>query len=298
LAIFYDEYNKWFIEWWKCTTGQNIVIEQVYGASGDLMRDIVEGSSHPDVISMSNPYEMDVIADKTGIVDVSWRNDFPNESSPYYSAVVFLVRKGNPKQIKDWEDLLQKDIIIGVSNPKTCGGGRWVYIGALGFSMEESYPQYENTGDFLKKFYSNVPVLYADQGIAGKVFVTDHIGDVLVTYEAFSLRAIKMDKFVEMITPTSTVSIEMSVAVATKNTDKKNITKLAQAYVTRLYDPAAQKFIARTFIRPRIAIGEELMSSFPKIPFYHRDDVFEKNNSTEKEHLENGGIFDLLMKNS
>jgi ABC-type sulfate transport system substrate-binding protein len=159
--------------------------------------------------------------------------------------------------------------------------------------MKELFPQYENYEDFLKKFYSNVPVLYANQGVAGKAFL-DRIGDVLVTYEAFALRMIDRGVFVEMVTPTSTVSIDVSVAISTKNTDKKNITEMAHAYVTHLYDPGAQELIAKTFIRPRLEINETFMVPFSKIPLYRRDDVYEKSNITEKEHLEDGGVFDSL----
>ena len=291
-AKFHDEYNKWFVNNWKCTKGQTVVIEQSYAASGDIMRGTVAGSLRPDIFSMSHPFEIDTIVEKTGIISSSWRNDFAYDSSPYRSAVVFLVRKGNPKNIKDWGDLIQPDLTILVSNPKTCGGGRWVYTGALGFAGSGK------AEDYVGKFYKNVPVSYANQAVAGNAFLSQNIGDVLVTYESAALlEAKKANTMVELVSPSRTVAIDISVAIAIKNTDQNKTTDIAKAYVRGLYDPDVQKLMASNFIRPRVvSVMNDVIAQFPKQSIYVREEVFGLGDKIEKEHLLDGGIYDVLVR--
>ncbi len=291
---FYDEYNGHFIRKWKCTTGQTIEIEQSRGASGDQMRAIVAGKLHPDIITMSNPWEMDTIAQKTGIVTTDWRGAFPHQSSPFYSAVVFLVRHGNPRNIKDWGDLTTPGLTLLVSNPKTCGGGRWVYEAALGYGLSESNGDIAMAQKYASQFYKNVPVLYSDQGVARQVFVDQKIGDVNVTYESVAMRVVAWaGTEVDVITPKRTIMIDIPVALAIKNTEQNGTTDIAEAYLNGLYEREAQDLAAKDSLRPRLQ--ETVARSpihFPDIDLFTRDYVFGTGNTVETENLKNGGIFD------
>lgn len=287
-ASFYSDYNEQFTKEWKCKTGQSVRIEQLFGASGDTMRRINTGDIQPDIITMSNPAEIESIVENTGIISRSWKENFPYESSPFYSAVVFLVRKGNPKNIQNWDDLIKPGIKILASNPKTCGGGRWVYTAVLGIG---------HTQDFVSKFYANMPIVYANQGIAADAFIKDHIGDVLVTYERLVLSEIRVNQDVQMIDPSETIAMDVPVAIAIKNTEKNNTTEIATAYINGLYKPETQDLIAKNFFRPRLGTkSDNLTPEFPNISLFTRQEIFDKNATTESDHLGDGGIFDSVKR--
>ena len=297
VAGFYNKYNTWFSKKWQCLTGQSVTIEQLSGASGDFKRSVIKGEMSPDIITMSNPAEMDEIAEQTNSVPTSWRNSFPYDSSPYYSAVIFMVQKGNPKHIKDWKDLTSPNITIAVSNPKTCGGGRWVYTGALGYGKYISDATHDRTTEYLTQFYANVPKLYNNQGESGDAFTKNNERDVLITYEKFVLGTLPNNKNIEMIVPPRTIMIEIPIAIAVHNTDQRHTTEIANAYVAGLYDPEVQRLIAEDYLRPRITTrATDLLSRFPAIKLFKNEDVFDSKKNTQKMHLQDGGVFDRLLQ--
>jgi sulfate transport system substrate-binding protein len=296
LTTFHYEYNALFERTWKCMTGQTVTIKQSYGASGDQMRAILRGDIVPDIISMSNPSEMDTIAEETSIVSAAWRDEFPFGSSPYYTTLVFVVREGNPKEIRDWEDLTKPGLTINVSDPKTCGGGRWVYTAALGHGMEDGRAAQESE-EFLTRFYANVPVLYPNQGVAADAFFDRHSGDVLVTYETtvlHELRGHARPEDVEMVVPSRTVRVDRPIAYAPLNTELNGTTEIAKAYIRGLYEPDAQRIVARHLLRPRDENAtKDLLARFPATTFHTRADVF-SDSTAEHTHLGDGGFFDVI----
>lgn len=294
LTSFYREYNNLFKEAWLCRTGQRIDIKQSFGASGDLMREIIAGEDSPDIISMSNPYEMDTIAAESGVVPDSWREEFPYESSPYYTVLIFAVRDGNPKQITDWEDLTQAGLTINVSDPQTCGGGRWVYTGVLG----QLQRQQRNTiaqKAYIEAFYRNVRTLYGNQSLARDAFVDAGIGDVLVSYEAAIMREVADDHAIDVVLPDTTVIIDMPVGIGKKYTEERGTTAIARAYIEGLYEPDAQRIIAESWVRPRNQeIAKQFAGRFPTMATFSRTDVFSSTSSVEEQNLGAGGSFESI----
>jgi sulfate transport system substrate-binding protein len=300
VADFYTDYNKLFTDKWKCVTGQTVTIDQGYDVSGEIMRNMIKESMAPDILTFSNPAEVDSVATVAGIISPSWRADFPDNSSPYYSAVVFVVRKGNPFAIKDWADLIKPGITLLASNPKLCGGGRWVYTAALGYAMGQSGPLSEESKKFLTQFYSNFPVIYADQGHALTAYLKENAGDVLVTYEQTALAQKANNQPIDVVAPSRTVAMEIPVVIAVKYAQKDGVMDIAKAYINGLYDPTIQKLIAQHHLRPRITtLSADLLSQFPVFQLFTRKDVYGsdttgKNNSIENAHLKDGGIFDTI----
>jgi sulfate transport system substrate-binding protein len=268
LAQFYNEYDKLFEEKWECETGQIVHIEQEYGPSGEYMRSIVGGTSKPDIVTLSHPQEIDTIVDETAFVSPSWRDEFPYESSPAYGPVTFLVRKGNPNNIHSWDDLVRPDVEIVVSDPKLCGGGRWVFEAVLG------HEKIDKTDQYVSKFYSNIPILYPGQGDSAIAFTEDNVGDVLTTYEWAVLRTVASSTEFEAVYPTPTVLIEPSVAIVKKYTEENGTTDIARAYVQGLYEPSVQEIIAKNNWRPRIVPPDmDLSTKFPEPAIYSHDEL-------------------------
>lgn len=296
ITNFYDKYNGLFIDKWKCLTGETVIINQNYGISGEIMRGMIRGDLKPDVVSLSNPTEMDNVATVSGMVSPKWRESFPFDSSPYFSSVVFLVRKGNPHQVTDWGDLIKPGLTLLASNPQMCGGGRWVYTAALGYSMGPNGPLSSEGKNYLSQFYSNFPILYHDQGEAGTAFVANKVGDVLVTYEKFALLQKKNNKPVEVVVPSKTVEIDMPVAVVEKYAEKDGVSDIAKAYIDGLYNPNVQRLVAQDLLRPRLPeSSSDLLTQFPTVNLFTRSDVFGNGNNIENAHLGSGGFFDSIL---
>lgn len=290
---FYAEYNRWFAEKWQRETGNEVVVEQSHGPSGTQTEAVIQGKLAPDVLSLASPSDIDVIAKKTQLLAPEWRTSFPNASSPYSSAVVFLVRPGNPKQIRDWNDLALPDRELVTSDPKACGGGRWNYVAAFGlgagFGGNSAKKQ-----DYLAAFLKNVPTVYANQGEAGEAFLKSGAGDVLLTYESFALGVSqKPDAVVELVAPPKTVEIALPVAIARKNTEKNKTTEVARAYLNGLYHPDAQALLAKHYFRPRNkSVAAKNAGRFPAIQLVPAQQLF--GESAERQHLTEGGTFDTL----
>jgi sulfate/thiosulfate transport system substrate-binding protein len=286
LTRFFDTYNKHFVEEWKCKTGEALEIETSYAASGDHMRSIIAREFTPDVIALSNPFEMNAVAD-AGLVHSSWQDEFPYGSSPYYTLLVFAVRSGNPKHITDWGDLTKPGVTISVSDPRICGGGRWVYTGVLGHGNLAGLGK-----ESVSRFYNNVPQLFHDQAVAQRAFVEEGMGDVLVTYESAVLRSIEGGNPMELVAPRRTVQIDLPVAVLS-GAVTRGTQEVARAYVSGLYARDAQRLLAGTRLRPRLSVARNETRPFSSLSIFTRTEVF-PDNETEYMHFGSGGVFDML----
>lgn len=295
---FYESYNKIFQDYWEKKTKQKVTVQQSHGGSGKQARAVIDGLQ-ADIVTLALAYDIDVIADKTNYLPQTWQKRFPHNSSPYNSTIVFLVRKGNPKKIHDWDDLIQKNIQIVTPNPKTSGGARWNYVAAYGYALKKYHNDEEKAQLFLKKLFANVPIL--DTGARGATtnFAQRGLGDVLITWENEAFLAIKelgKDKF-DIIAPSISVLAEPSVAVIDKIAKDKGTLKIAQAYIDYLYSEKAQILIAENFYRPSDKnIYEQYKAKFPYIKLFNIEDLGGWR-KIQKLHFDDNGIFDKIMEN-
>ena len=295
----YKAINPAFIADWKKKTGQDIEIQASHGGSGAQARAVIEGLK-ADVVTLALAADIDAIATKTGKIPADWQKHHPNNSSPYTSTIVFLVHKGNPKAIKNWDDLTKPGIAVITPNPKTSGGARWNYLAAWGYGLEKFKGDEAKVKDFVKSIYKNVPVL--DTGARGSTitFAQRGLGDVLIAWENEAFLALKefgADKF-EIIAPPQSILAEPPVAVVDANVTEKGTQEVAKAYIDFLYTPAAQEIIAKNFYRPSIPkyADKEDLKKFPKIEFITVDKTFGGWSVAQKKHFADGGIFDEIQK--
>ncbi|MFO1124423.1 MAG: sulfate ABC transporter substrate-binding protein [Methylocystis sp.] len=295
----YKAINPAFAADWKAKTDQTIEIQASHGGSGAQARAVIEGLD-ADVVTLALAADIDAIASKSGKIAVDWQKRRPNNSSPYTSTIVFLVRKGNPKIIKDWDDLAKPGVAVITPNPKTSGGARWNYLAAWGYGLKKFGGDEAKTKDFVKAIYKNAPVL--DTGARGSTitFAQRGIGDVLLAWENEAFLALKefgSDKF-EIVTPRQSILAEPPVAVVDANADAKGNRQIAEAYLDFLYSPPAQAIIARNFYRPvhpEFAAKEDI-KKFAKIDFITVDNTFGGWAAAQKKHFADGGIFDEIQK--
>ncbi|KAF0212638.1 MAG: sulfate ABC transporter substrate-binding [Methylocystaceae bacterium] len=284
---------------WKARTGETIELLASHGGSGAQARAVIEGLN-ADVVTLALAADIDAIASKSGKIPVDWQKRRPNNSSPYTSTIVFLVRKGNPKAVKDWDDLAKPGVAVITPNPKTSGGARWNYLAAWGYGLKKFGGDEAKTKDFVKAIYKNAPVM--DTGARGSTitFAQRGIGDVLLAWENEAFLALKefgADKF-EIVTPPQSILAEPPVAVVDANADAKGNRQLAEAYLDFLYSPAAQAIIARNFYRPvhpEYAAKDDV-KKFAKIEFITVDKSFGGWAVAQKKHFADGGIFDDIQK--
>lgn len=290
----YADFNVSFGKYWKAKTGEDVNFKQSHGGSGKQARSVIEGLD-ADVVTLALANDIDAISD-TGVIAKDWQKRLPNNSAPYTSTIVFLVRKGNPKQIKDWNDLVKPDVSIITPNPKTGGAPRWVYLSAWGYELNQGGTPAQ-AKDFVGKLYKNVAVL--DSGARGSLttFAQRGIGDVLLTWENEALLATKelrSDQF-EIVTPSISILAEPSVAVVDKSVDKHGTRKLAEAYLKYLYTPEGQEIVAKNFYRPRDPkVAAKYAGQFAKVKLFTIDKVFGGWRNAQKIHFANGGIFDQI----
>jgi sulfate transport system substrate-binding protein len=264
---FYEEYNQLFAKHWKATTGQDVVINQSHGGSGKQARAVIDGLE-ADVVTLALAYDIDAIAQNGGLLDRDWQSKFPNNSTPTTSTIVFLVRKGNPQGIHDWDDLIRPGVKVITPNPKTSGGARWNYLAAWGYALRKSGNNEQGARDYMKKLFANVPVL--DSGARGSTttFVQRGVGDVLIAWENEALLALKEfgpDKF-EIVVPSATILAEPPVAIVDKVARKHGTEAVAHAYLEYLYSPEAQELAAKYYYRPRLkSVADKYASVFPKV---------------------------------
>ena len=290
----YHEFDAAFARHWKAKTGDNVNIKQSHGGSGKQARSVIDGLQ-ADVVTLALAYDIDAIRDK-GLINPGWEQKLQYRSSPYTSTIVFLVRKGNPKKIKDWNDLIKPGISVITPNPKTSGGARWNHLAAYGYALRQPGGNPQKAAEFLGALYKNVPVL--DSGARGSTttFVERGIGDVLLAWEneaLLALRELGPDKF-EIVAPSLSILAEPPVAVVDKNVDKKGTRKVAQAYLEYLYSDEGQDIIAKNYYRPAVdKFARKYASQFPQIKLFQ---ISELGGWTvaQKTHFADGGIFDQI----
>lgn len=289
----YGGYDTLFATGWQKKTGAAPKIRVSYGASGAQARAVMEGLA-ADVVTLAVAWDIDAIA-KRGLIASDWQSRLPDNSTPYASTVVFLVRKGNPKHIKDWDDLIRPDVQIAVPNPKTSGGARWDVLAAFSYALRK-YNGEAGAKTYLKKFFANVPVLSPSTHDTTLNFTQRGVGDVLVGLECEAFDAIRQagDAF-EIIAPSLSIRAESPVAVVDKNVDRRGTRALAQAYLEQLYSPAAQDIAARNFFRPvDPAVLKQYAHQFPALEMVSIDQAFGGWAKAQARFFANGGIFDQV----
>ncbi|MGY3031445.1 sulfate/thiosulfate-binding protein [Bradyrhizobium sp. USDA 4354] len=293
----YVEFNKAFATAYQKETGKSVEIKQSHGGSGSQARAVIDGLQ-ADVVTLALAYDIDAIANK-GLTAADWQKRLPQNSSPYTSTIVFLVRKGNPKGIKDWDDLIKPGVAVITPNPKTSGGARWNYLAAWGFAQKK-YGAADKAKEFIGKLYQQVPVLDTGARGATVTFVERGVGDVLLAWENEAFLALKefgANKF-EIVAPPQSILAEPPVAIVDKVADKKGTRNAADAYLQYWYTKEGQEIAARNFYRPRDAeIAKKYENAFAKVELFTIDDVFGGWTKAQKEHFADGGVFDQIYKN-
>ena len=280
----YEQYNKAFSAHWKQETGGNVVIRQSHGGSGKQATSVINGIE-ADVVTLALAYDVDAIAER-GRIDKNWIKRLPDNSAPYTSTIVFLVRKGNPKQIHDWNDLIKPGVSVITPNPKSSGGARWNYLAAWGYALHHNGGDQAKAQAFVKALFKNVEVLDSGARGATNTFVERGIGDVLIAWENEALLATN-----------ESILAEPTVSVVDKVVDKKDTRQVAEAYLKYLYSPEGQEIAAKNFYRPRDPkVAAKYDSAFPKLKLFTIDDVFGGWTKAQKVHFSNGGTFDQISK--
>jgi len=292
----YVDVNKAFAAQWKEKTGETVRIKQSHGGSGKQARSIIDGLD-ADVATLALAYDIDELARKARLIPAHWQSRLPYRSAPYTSTIVFLVRKGNPKRIKDWDDLVKPGVSVLTPNPKTSGGARWNYLAAWGYALKKYGGDTEKTQAFLAALYRNVPVL--DSGARGSLvtFTERAVGDVLISWENEAFLAVKElgpEKF-EMVTPSISILAEPPVTVVDKNIDRKGTRDLATAYLQFLYSPEGQNLVARHHYRPSDPkVAAQTRSQFPALTLLKIDDLAGSWEAAQATHFADGGLFDQI----
>ena len=292
----YQEYNTAFVKFWKAKTGDTVSVKQSHGGSGKQARSVIDGLE-ADVTTLALAYDIDEISERAKLIAPDWQKRLKHNSTPYSSTYIFLVRKGNPKGIKDWPDLIKPGVSVITANPKTSGGARWGYLAAYGHALKQPGGNDAKAKDFVGKVYGNVPVL--DSGARGSTvtFAERGIGDVLLAWESeayLSLKEFGADKF-DIVYPPISILAEPPVAVVDKVVDKRGTRAAAQAYLEYLYSPEGQDIAARNFYRPSDpAVAAKYAKNFPKLTLFTIDDTFGGWAKAQKTHFADGGVFDQI----
>ncbi len=310
---FYKDFNAEFAKFWKDSTGQSVTINQSHGGAGKQARAVIDGLE-ADVVTLALAYDIDVIAQKTGLMPTAWQSRLPYNSSPYTSTIVFLVRKGNPKGIHDWDDILKPGVEVITPNPKTSGGARWNYLAAWAFVLKKELGDLNKLNDpdhadevakaqdkakaFVSELFKHVPVL--DSGARGSTntFVRNGIGDVFLSWENEAFLAIEQlgpDQF-EIIVPSISILAEPPVTVIDGNAEKHGTLKVAQAYLEYLYSPIGQRLAAKHYYRPNIPehADPDDLKRFPDVTLVSVDEVFGSWQKAQQMHFNDGGVFDQI----
>ena len=294
----YSEYNAAFAKYWLGKTGDTVVISQSHGGSGKQAQAVVNGLD-ADVVTLALAYDIDAIAQQAKLLPADWQSRLPNNSTPYTSTIVFLVRKGNPKHIRDWDDLIKEGVSVVVASPKTSGGARWAYLAAYADALEKNHHDDAAARAFIKRLYKNVPVL--DSGARGSTvtFAKNGIGDVLLAWENEAHLALKefgADNF-QIVTPPLSILAEPPVAVEDKNARRHHTTELATEYLKHLYSDEGQEIAAANFYRPRNnAIAAKYSGRFADLKLVTLEAEFGSWASAQKIHFADGGVFDQIYQ--
>jgi len=293
----YQEFNVAFSKYWQKEKGQTVALKQAHGGSGKQARAVIDGLD-ADVVTLALAYDVDAIA-KARLLPADWQKRLPHNSSPYTSTIVFLVRKGNPKGIRDWDDLVKPGVAIIPANPKTSGAARWAYLSVWGYALKKYGNDEEKTKEFVGKFYANVPVFDTGARGATTTFVERGIGDVLVGWENEAYLALKelgAGKF-EIVTPSISILAEPTVSVVDKVAKRRGTEAVAQAYLQYLYSDEGQEIAAKHFYRPRTeAVAAKYAGQFAKVNLFTIDEVFGGWQKAQQTHFADGGVFDEIYK--
>ncbi len=293
----YQEYNAAFAKYWLAKTGDKVTVKASHGGSGKQARSVIDGLE-ADVVTLALSYDIDQISEKAKLLPANWQKRLPENSSPYTSTIVFLVRKGNPKHIKDWDDVVKPGVAVISPNPKTGGGARWNYLAAWAYALKNNSNDEAKAREFVGKLYKNVPVL--DSGARGSTttFVERGIGDVLLTWENEAFLALKeAPGQYEIVVPSLSILAEPAVAVVDKVANKHGTTKVAEAYLQYLYTEEGQEIAARNFYRPNLAkVAAKYEKQFPKVNLVNIEDVFGGWKKAQATHFADGGVFDQIYQ--
>jgi sulfate transport system substrate-binding protein len=293
----YQDVNQAFATEWPAKTGDNVKIKQSHGGSGKQARAVIDGLE-ADVVTLALAYDIDAIAER-GLVAKDWQKRLGHNAAPYSSTIVFLVRKGNPKGIKDWNDLVKPGVAVITPNPKTSGGARWNHLAAYGYALRQPGGSDATAREYLKKLYRNVPVLDSGARGATTTFVERGIGDVLIAWENEALLAIKElgPEKVEIVAPSASILAEPPVAVVDKVVDKRGTRKVAEAYLQFLYTDQAQAIIAKNYYRPGVEKeAKKVAAQFPNVKLFKITDVAGDWTTAQKTHFADGGVFDQIYQ--
>jgi len=294
----YQAFNAAFAKYWQGKSGEVVTINQSHGGSGKQARAVIDGLE-ADVVTLALAYDIDEIYQKAKLIPADWQTRLPQNSSPYTSTIVLLVRKGNPKGIKDWDDLAKPGVSVITPNPKTSGGARWNYLAAWGYALRQPGGDEAKAKDFVTRIYKNVPVL--DSGARGSTttFVERGIGDVFISWENEALLAVKelgQDKF-EIVIPSVSILAEPPVTVVDKVVNKRGTRPVAQAYLEYLYTEEGQQIAAKHYYRPRLAsVAAQYTAQFPKVNLFTIDEVFGSWQKAQQTHFADGGTFDQIYQ--
>lgn len=292
----YQEYNAAFAKYWKAKTGDTLTVKQSHGGSGKQARAVIDGLE-ADVVTLALAYDIDAIREKAKLIPADWQKRLPHNSSPYTSTIVLLVRKGNPKGIKDWVDLVKPDVGVITPNPKTSGGARWNYLAAWAYALKQPGGNEKTAQAFVKKLYANVKVL--DSGARGSTttFAERGIGDVLLAWENEAYLALKElgpDKF-EIVTPSLSILAEPPVSIVDKFVDKHDTRKVATAYLDYLYSPEGQDIAGKNYYRPTDKkVAARYAKQFAPVKLITIDEIFGGWQAAQKTHFADGGTFDQI----
>jgi sulfate transport system substrate-binding protein len=293
----YQDFNQAFAKQWKAKTGDNVTIKQSHGGSGKQARSVIDGLQ-ADVVTLALAYDIDAISER-GLVAHNWQQRLAHHSTPYASTIVFLVRKGNPKGIKDWGDLVKPGVSVITPNPKTSGGARWNHLAAYGYALRLPGGSDATARDYLSKLYKNVPVLDSGARGATTTFVERGIGDVLIAWENEALLAVKElgpDKF-EIVAPSVSILAQPPVAVVDKVVDKRGTRAVAEAYLQYLYSAEGQQIAAKNYYRPVVEpYAKQYAAQFPKIKLFTIDEIASGWTIAQKTHFADGGVFDQIYQ--
>ena len=294
----YQDYNTAFSKYWKAKTGDNVTVKASHGGSGKQARAIIDGLD-ADVATLALAYDVDQLSEKGRLIPKDWQKRLPHNSAPYTSTIVFLVRKGNPKHIKDWNDVVKPGVSVITPNPKTSGGARWNYLAAWAYALKNNNNDEAKAKEFVGKLFKNVPVLDTGARGATTTFVERGIGDVLLAWENEAFLAQKElgpDKF-EIVVPSLSILAEPTVTVVDKVVDKRKTRAVATAYLEYLYSEEGQEIAAQNYYRPTLdSVAKKYESKFPKINLVKIDDVFGGWQKAQKTHFADGGTFDEIYQ--
>jgi sulfate transport system substrate-binding protein len=292
----YQDFNAAFAKHYAALSGKNVKVNQSHGGSGKQARAVIDGLE-ADVVTLALAYDIDAISEKGNLLPKNWQTKLPNNSTPYTSTIVFLVRKGNPKGIKDWNDLVKPGVAVITPNPKTSGGARWNYLAAWAYALKQNGGDETKARDFVAKLFKNVPVLDSGARGATTTFVQRGIGDVLLAWENEALLALKEEggKEFELVAPSLSILAEPPVAVVEKVAKRHGTTEVATEYLNYLYSDEGQVIAAKNFYRPRDEkVAAKYAAKFPKISLVTIDDVFGGWSKAQSAHFGDGGIFDQI----